>query len=271
MRAHPLVHFLSLGALIFVLDIARSSLSQQAPTPEIVLSKATERLLLKEEEQRLGRMLKEEEKEYTLRRWEDETLLVEDARRLGLHIDDPIIRRRLEEKMRYLLEDAAESVVPSDEELEQHLRENSQRFMLPAELSMEQRFFSREVRGAYMDQDAQEALIELRAGKEIAGDPHSLGKRIPFSNSAQLTRGLGRLVANTASELALKTWTGPLASSKGLHLIRVLERKAERTAKLKDVRPYVEASFKAAQRNERLRTELDALRERRGLRQRVKP
>ena len=271
MTTRSIMHFFALGALMFAIERFAFGPEQQTQSITLTFSHATQGLLLKEERERLGRNLSAQEKEDTLRRWEDETLLVADARRLGLHVEDPIILRRLEEKMRYLLEDAAESREASDEELEAYLAKHRGRFMLPPTLSLEQHFFSRVERGAHLDRDAQNALKALRSGEAVVSDKHPSGRWVKDRSAAQLRREFGRLLTDKVRTTHTKGWAGPIASAKGLHLVRIIERREAQPAKLNAVRPYVEAAYRDMQRESRLRAEIDALRARRGLPARQQP
>lgn len=265
MRLPPILRFMMIAALIFLGQRVLTEAAPAAPVP-LVLTQATQSLLFGEEEERLGRSLNDQEREHVLLRWEDETLLVEDARRLGLEVNDPIIRRRLEEKMRYLLEDAASSAATSDDALSEHLTRYPERFMLPAKFKIEQRFFSRALRGAALDADAQAALQTLAKGDSVLGDPHPAGTLLAPLTSSALRERLGRVISARLSDLPKGTWSGPYASQKGLHLVRLLERIEPSVATLKEARALIEASWRIERREQELRRELDALRERRGIR-----
>ena len=270
MNPTPLLRFILLGSLLFVTE----SLLADDPTeevPSLTLSTATQRLIIGEEEQRQGRELTIEETEQALRAWENETLLVRDARRLGLATDDPIIRRRMAEKMRYLIEDAATVSPPTDEALMAYLDRHQERFTLPAQVAIDQRFFSRELRGAGMDSDAQAGLRLLRSGQPERGDTHPLGESLPLQTEQALSRRLGAVFARRALDAPVGTWSGPIASSTGLHLIRVNVHQAARPASLDERRAQIEASWRVDQREQRLRRQLDALRKRRGLPARRSP
>jgi peptidyl-prolyl cis-trans isomerase C len=236
-----------------------------------VLSTATQRLLLNEAQETLDRALSDGEIDQALREWEEETLLVEDARRLGLDRDDPIVRRRLAEKMRYLLEDAATTPAPSDEALTEHLTHHPAQFMLPAEVALDQRFFSRARRGAGMDADARAALLDLLAGRPNPGDPHPLGESLPMQTERALARRLGPAFARHALEAPLGSWSGPITSPTGLHVMRINAHQPSRRAALDEQRPHIEASWRERQREQRLRAQMDALRRRRGLPRRRAP
>ena len=270
MTPPPLLRFVLIGSLLFMTESLLADNPTEGAAP-LTLSTATQRLIVNEEEQRQGRKLTAEEVEHALRAWENETLLVRDARRLGLATHDPIIRRRMAEKMRYLIEDAATVTPPTDEALTAYLERNQQQFMLPAQVAIDQRFFSREIRGAGMDSDAQAGLRLLRSGEPERGDSHPLGESLPLQTEQALSRRLGAVFAQRALDAPVGTWSGPIASSTGLHLIRVNVHQPARPAKLEERRAHVEASWRANEREQRLRAQLDALRRRRGLPERRSP
>jgi peptidyl-prolyl cis-trans isomerase C len=270
MRLPPLMRFIALGSVLFAGEV----LSRGAPLDHVapvVLSTATQRLLFSEEQERLGRPLSEVETEQVLRQWEDETLLVEDARRLGLATNDPIVRRRMAEKMRYLLEDAAAAEAPSDRALAQHLERYPERFTVPDHVALDQRFFSRELRGAGMDADAQAALRDMSSGRPVAGDPHPLGATLPLQTKRSLARSLGPAFAAHALEAPVGVWSGPIVSPTGLHLLRISVHQGPRTARLDERLPQIEASWRESHRRVALQVQLDALRRRRGLPERRAP
>lgn len=270
MTAPPLMRFIALGSLIF----AGEQLNQDAPSEEtarLTLSTATQSLLLNEARDALGRTLTETEVEQVFKEWENETLLVEDARRLGLADNDPILRRRLAEKMRYLLESAASAASPSDTTLRAHLARYPERFMLPPQVALDHRFFSRELRGAGMDADAQAARTALTSGRPSPGDLHPLGASLPLQTEQALTKRLGAAFARHALEAPVGSWSGPISSPTGLHVIRVTVHQPTRVATLEELRPHIESSWRGDARVEELREQLDRLRERRGLPKRRAP
>ena len=67
----------------------------------------------------------------------------------------------------------------------------------------------------------------------------------------------GDLFASTGDD-----WAGPVASSYGLHLVRVEERAPARMPELEEIRRPIELEYEAAQRAEANRRFLQELRER---------
>ena len=109
MSRHPLLSFFALGAVLFVVD------AWLRPPAAVVL--APERI------EALTAELDGEAAEAAVQAWIDEELLVREARRLGLDEGDPIVRRRLVQKVRFLHERAG---TPSDEALELFLAEHAE-------------------------------------------------------------------------------------------------------------------------------------------------
>jgi len=265
MRVPPLARFIALGGLLFAIDRASTPEPSIGADHAIELSPATQRLLLDETRDRLGRQPTAAEIDQALRSWEDTSLLVADARALGLDRGDPIVRRRLVAKMRYLLDDATPLRAPTADELQAHLAANQDRFQVPIRLALEQRFFDRGVRGAALDSDARAALAILTTGAEEPGDPHRIGASVPLQTRRQLADIFGGPFARSVVEAPVDVWSGPHASSRGLHLVRVTEHQPARPARLDELRRQVEASWRHGERKAGSRAQIDALRTRHGL------
>ncbi len=131
----------------------------------------------------------------------DQERLVREARALGLHHTDPVVRRRLVRNLRFVLPDdprsddalfaealalgmdrtdrvvrrrlaqrvalavqaAARTPEPSEAELQAYLVRRAERFRLPERVQLTQLFLSRERRGARLEPDARALLASLRA------------------------------------------------------------------------------------------------------------
>ena len=75
---------------------------------------------------------------------------------------DIIVRRRLVQKMQFLIEDVAGIQEPSDEELQSYLDTHAERYTIPGRFSFNQVYFSRELHGDNTDTDAQNLLTQLQ-------------------------------------------------------------------------------------------------------------
>ena len=92
----------------------------------------------------------------------NEQLLAREARALGLEADDVIVRRRLAQKLTFLIDDIARRAEPKEIELIQHYEANAARFRADARISFAHIYFNPR-RRADVRADAAEALTLLAA------------------------------------------------------------------------------------------------------------
>ncbi len=187
-----------------------------------------------------------------------EELLYREALALGLDRGDLIVRRRLVQKMRFVIEELAVVPEPSDAQLAAWVGEHAERYRQPARVSLEHHFFARDGRTpAALEDAAAAALGALRAGEAGArGDSFVHGRSFTGRSEAELRRVFGPEFAAAALALEPGAWSGPIASSYGLHLVRVTQRDAERAARLEDVREAARADWRAARREQAQEEEL---------------
>lgn len=197
---------------------------------------------------------------------EDEDLL-DRAFSLGLDRSDLVVRRRLAERVRLAVSEAADRRSPSEAELAGLLARSPERFRRPARVRLTHVFLSRDRRGPSLAHDARALLAQLardgvapEQASEL-GDPFLLPAHLPLWSEDALAARLGPDFAHAAVRAPAGRWSGPVASSYGLHAVWVHEREAARLPDLEEVRPEVEALWRSEQERRALREALTALRE----------
>ena len=116
--SEPLVHFAGLGLLFFAVHAALRPARGEALTVDAARVEATAGELAR----RLGRAAAPDEVAAALQVELDEERLYREALALGLDRDDPIVRRRLIQKLRFVHEDLAGPAEPGDAELRRGVR-----------------------------------------------------------------------------------------------------------------------------------------------------
>ena len=192
-----------------------------------------------------------------------EEIAAREATSMGLDRDDAIIRRRLRQKMEFLVEDAVGQVAPTDAALQAWLDAHPESFSAEPRVALRQVFVSTERRGAAAAAEAARLLARLQpagsaARTESLGDPSMLPGELPLGPLSDVARTFGSEFAAKVDGVTPGKWAGPLESAYGLHLVLVSERVAAARPALAEVRPLVEREFLA----ERRRLELQALYER---------
>jgi hypothetical protein len=169
-----------------------------------------------------------------------EELLAREAREMGLDRNDPYVRRRLAQKVEFLVQDVSRLAEPTEDDLRKFYADHPGLFREEARVSFTQVYFSREHR---------EEVAAVLARLEASADPVELGDRLmldqEFRDATQQTVALqfGAEFASAVFALEPGMWHGPIGSGYGLHLVRVSEKKAGRQRKFADVRAQVLESW----------------------------
>ena len=229
----PLVHFLLIGALLFGgyawLHRGEPGSSDNDPGPVRITTK--EIVFLREAWGRLQqRQPTHEELRALVAGYLKEELLGREARAMGLEKDDPIIRRRLAQKVEFIVRDMSQLTEPTDDELRRFYQANLESFQTPARISFTQVFFNPEIRRD-VTADARAALAAIsrgEAGTSAIGDQFPIGAEVRDDIRQTVTSRFGDQFSNAVFALKPGAWHGPIASSFGLHLVRVTEAKPAR-------------------------------------------
>ena len=182
-----------------------------------------------------------------------EEALYREGLALGLDQDDTIIRRRLRQKMEFVVDDVAELAEPTEAELEAWLAKHPEQYARPARTSFRQVYLNPDRRGDTLQADASRLLSELRSANGIP-DPRELGDGILLEHAYAETaadivaRTFGKAFADRVDELPIGEWSGPVESAYGLHLVIVDKHTEGWLPELARVRQAVERDWRYAQR-----------------------
>ena len=269
----PLFHFVMLGGLAFTLDGALRPGAELADGPiesrSIQVSTVQRARARADFRTRTGRDPTHDEERALLDRWIDEEILFRHALEIGLDRNDVIVRRRLVQKMRFLIEDMAPTQRSDDDELAAWLATHDTRYRLPARLTFEQIFFSRDRRGDRMYADADAGRIALNSveGPPPAslGDAFYLGRRFIDRNEDEIAASFGRPFAQELARQAgpepSEQWIGPVPSAFGVHLVRVERHQPPRAPDLAEVHAKVARDLKQHHRDRANQAALRKLRD----------
>ena len=251
----PLVHFLLLGAAVFGLFRLTREPVEAAPRDEIVVTAAQVRQLAAVFQKTWQRSPTPSELDTLVESRIREEVFYREALAAGLDKDDTIVRRRMKQKLEFLMEDIAGQVTPTEADLRGFLEAHPDRFRFEPTFSFRQVYLSDD-RRRNVAQDARELLARLKLAGADA-DTASLGDRLimvepAFERAPQrdVARVFGDDFAARLVELPTGEWTGPIRSGYGLHLVFVEARTKGEVARLDDVRDAVAREWGVAKRLE---------------------
>jgi parvulin-like peptidyl-prolyl isomerase len=248
----PLLHFLLAGAGLFAAytwmnrTVEKPSVGK---TPQIQVSAGDVQWLVENWTTQWQRPPTQEELRGLVVDYLNEQLLAREARALGLEDNDVIIRRRLAQKLTFLIDDTLRRADPSDDELQQFYDTNAQRFRSGGRISFAHIYFSPQ-RRADARLDATAALKQLEESNASAtqlGDRLLIESEFRDETEKSVSSAFGPGFARAVFALKSNTWSGPIESGYGLHLVRVLALQEARLPSLSEVRARVVEDWKREQ------------------------
>lgn len=182
-----------------------------------------------------------------------EEIFYREGTKMGLDRDDTIFRRRMQQKMEFLMEPGEAELNATEAELQAYLKENAGEFRIPVRVAFRQIFLDRGKHGQSFDQDLVDLLASLQAGEGSEtppdlGDPSLLPAKVPLTRLDQIAGAFGGEYAEALAAAPSGRWAGPLISSFGHHLVFVEERTDAREPALGEVRDAVLREWQAAKR-----------------------
>jgi peptidyl-prolyl cis-trans isomerase C len=261
----PLLHFALLGGMIFAVGVwrDREGAKENAAT-HIEVTAGTIAWLREGFTRQWHRPPDEHELRGLVTDHVREEVLYREALAMGLDRDDSIVRRRMAQKMEFLTQDIAAAVEPEDAALRRFFADNSERYAKATRMSFRHVFFSKERRGAKLEADVGEALAALTKGAsdETMGDPFLGEHAFTDANAEEIAAALGREFAGKVTAMPAGEWRGPVASSYGLHLVRVSGRAEPQAVAFEAVRDAVARDFSDERRRTVNREVLEGLKAR---------
>jgi hypothetical protein len=250
----PLLHFALIGGLLFAVGLLRDDSAAEAVTPEVVVTEG--RVLQITETFR--RTWRRDPTAAELRRLIDEfvteELLAREAAALGLGADDTIIRRRLRQKMDFLLDDLAAAPPPAEAELEAHLAARLERFRPEPLFSFRQVYIDVDRLGAAAARQAAETLDRLRGDEEAwrtsGADLLLVQRRYEELPLPEVRSLFGPRFAESLDSLEPERWSEPLPSGYGLHLVYLERRTHPDPPTLEEAREAVLRDWERSRREE---------------------
>jgi hypothetical protein len=245
MLKEPLLHFLLAGAVLFGIHtwMNRGVETEAAGNAQPVsLGPGDVQWLAENWTTQWRRPPTEDELRGLVADYLNEQLLAREARALGLEDNDVIVRRRLAQKLTFLLEDTVRRAEPSESALQQFHAANANRFQSDAHISFRHVYFSPQ-RRADARSDATAAL-RLLLGQSTPpvgelGDRTLVASEFDDEREQSISGTFGPAFARAVFSLKPGAWSGPIESAYGLHLVLVATRQEAQKLPFSEVRERV--------------------------------
>ena len=253
---HRLTHFFLIGAALFALAPKPRNSRQIRVDPSVIAA------LRADEAKTQGKTtLSDEENRIVEARAIEDELLYREALRLRIAEGDLIVRQRLVQKLLVLAEDIDGASEPLTETaLADCFSKTQGQWKLPAAIQF-----------VHVVGSSRETLLPLRDqvvtfsadpahDKDIPpfGDSFATNRRVTATLD-EVAHAFGAEFAQAISRLPVRTWSDPIPSKYGMHLVRVVEFAQEKPAKLDDVRGKLMVECQQRRREEAVRRYVERL------------
>lgn len=213
----PLVYFVLLGAVVFVVD---SWLRRAADSVDV--TEAVRQEIASELQRVHARAPTDQELAQGVQEWRDTELLYREALRLGLDRDDPQLKAHLATKLKNLVKQRAIVAPPTEQELLAEFTANKHKYTRPNTFDVTVVFVNKSV-----EPETHEARVDAIAAKVAAGaDPATAGDHFPRGAQLQerLPVQLQQILQTDLSHVLDAERTGTwqrIPSSRGTFLFRL--------------------------------------------------
>lgn len=236
----PMVHFLLLGALVFL------AYGVVAPPPppvqgRIVVTAADADRLAAQFRATWGRAPTPEELRGQIDLFVREEVYYREARAYGLDLDDQVVRVRMRQKMEFLLADPAAVPDPTEAELRALFAATAQEYAQPARVAFRQVLLADASQGGI---DAARRALVAGADPASVGAPGLLPAELPLTAAPLVDSQFGAGVFAQLVALPQGVWAGPVRSGFGAHLVQVSAVERAAPPSFDALRPAIEAAWR---------------------------
>jgi hypothetical protein len=248
----PLFHFLLIGLALF---LWYGRVAPGGDAKQIVVGQAQVDTIARQFEATWRRPPTPEELRGLIDSYIRDEIMYREGEALGLARDDPVVKRRMRQKLEVLAEETGTRTEPTEGDLAAWLAAHPDSFRKPGTVTFEQIL----VAPAGSDTNVDAALASARRALERGTEPGKLGLPTLLPPSEQdapldlVARTFGEKFVTQLETLPVGQWAGPVTSGFGVHLVRVAARTPAGLPPLDEVRVHVLREWE----NDRRRRALD--------------
>jgi len=237
----PLLHFLVVGSILF---FYLSNKDDSVQKEQIVISKGKINQLSAQFEKTRQRKATKEELQALIDNQIREDLAFEHGVALGLVENDSIIKRRVQQKIEFMLNDSIASIEPTQEDLQAFMDKHKERYTIAPVYTFKHIYINPEKHvelDAYVESLKSEDLTLVYNER---GDSVMIESRFENITTAQIARLFGLKFAKSLDDLTQNNWVGPVTSGYGVHLVYIENKEAKHLATLKELEFKIKLDFR---------------------------
>ena len=216
----PLLHFLVLGGLVFVLyGYVNGGFDSQ----KISISKAEVEQLSYRFEKKNFRKPTSKEIDEMVESAVYKEVMSREAIKIGLEKNDHIIKRRLVQKMEFVSSDLSRLTKPTKEELQKYLQQNASTYQKPTKISFISIYLDPSKANIQSREESVKKQLKTVDYKKLS-EPFMLPIKYNNVTYKELSRKFGKSFSQKVATLKIDTWSEPIKSGYGLHFVYIAKK-----------------------------------------------
>lgn len=225
----PLVQFLFLGGFIYLAYGFFAPQTEEEKSNIIVVSEPRVQWMQTGWKQRWNRLPTRAELDGMIEQYIKETVLYNEAVKMGLDKDDGIIRRQLAQKVEFLAKDLVVYTPPTEEDLKKYYDEHQDKYRPDATYTFTQIYFDPDKRGDATLDDAKKVKEQLeKQGSMLQdltgfGDDFMVDRYFEANSELEIRKNFGTGFTKELVKLEPGKWHGTILSGYGVHLVYMKE------------------------------------------------
>ncbi|TLU65118.1 peptidyl-prolyl cis-trans isomerase [Thalassotalea litorea] len=186
----------------------------------------------------------QEEMDKLINNYVMDEIYAREARGLGLDVNDGVIRKRLRQKMEFMMQDITSAQPPDAQELARFFKENQNKYREPNAYSFQQVFISDDSPEKIINVWVGQQQKRINKGLEPEGASSLLPKSLQSQSLSIVARLFGNEFAKALSVQPIEQWSGPIRSGYGLHFIYISDIQHGSLPKLSQIEDNVLADWR---------------------------
>jgi len=249
--SEPLVQFLVLGSLLFFLT-SYIRQRKESQSHEIVVDNQRVNMMIVNYQSQTGSLPNKHQLDAVIENYIREEISYREAKKMGLDVDDEIVRRRLSQKFDFLQMDLAEFPTPLEAELLAFYKKNPGLFESAPTVSFTHIYFSTDHSTDSLAKQNARIVLQRLKSSHLKRAPE-MGDRFPlqydYTDQSELDvrQNFGDTpILDTLFGGNENGWLGPVQSGYGWHLIFITKRDTTKETPFASIREEVKAKWTAA-------------------------
>ena len=232
----PLVHFLALGAALFVV-YGLVAPADRNTDKTLIVSTAMQKNISAQFEATRMRAPDADEMEALIQNYLREEVLYRRAVALGLDSNDTVVRGRMRQKMEFFADSGARLLEPTDAELQAILDATPEKYSKPVQIAFRQVYLGEWPTEGFV-QEVLDQLAAIGDTEEFVelGERTLLPSQMPMTSLQGVGGVFGPNFAAAIEQLETGVWVGPVVSGYGVHLVQVTEKSETKRFTVDEIR-----------------------------------